>query len=70
MSEHTKGWIKYLSDFRMCQHKHFIKSVRLIIRNESLSPDEKLLKIQEVSNHHMEEQLKLNPKDYGVNLSD
>jgi len=66
LSNHVKGWINYLTDFRMCQMKYFIHPVKELIKDESMSSDEKVDKIKIIIEEHSFEQSKLKAKDYGV----
>jgi hypothetical protein len=68
VSNHIKGWINYLSDTRMCHMKHFIHPVRELIKDESISSNEKIEKIKIIIDGHLLEHHKINPKDYGVNI--
>ncbi len=68
VSKHIRGWINCLSDIRMCHMKHFIHPVRELIKDETMSSDEKIEKIKVIIENHLLEHHKINPKDYGVNV--
>ena len=68
LSKHVKGWINYLTDFRMCQMKYFVHPVRTIIETESMSSDKKVDEIKSIIGNYSLELSKIKEKDYELNI--